>query len=808
MPSIAPSTRTARRLPAAALAALLAAVALAGSEDPSPPPPGEQEELPAARIEDLPPGITLTFSGAIRYQPDGAAEIDGPFTITHQGVRFQADRAVLRERRYLEAEGNVLVTWGPNRLSGSRVTYDLEAREGTVENAEGVIDPDYQFRAAEARKVGEDLVYLTDAEITTCTQPVPYWSFRISTARVRVNGYARMWNSRLRVRGVPVLYLPFLFWPVKDGRAPGLLMPSLGSTQNRGTVFTQPVFIPIGRSVDVTLAAHWYTEAGLGIGTELRAVPNRDGRIAFGGFYIDDQVSDASRYRYTYQQTQAFSNGFRMVADLNFVSDFDFFTDYERELDLTSTPNILARLEFSRPGKWTSINVRELRNEQLFSDGTSLVQQTLPEIEWRGRTRRLGETPVYLAYESSLASIQQRGVLQGDPIDADYLRGDVFPSLSLPVTPAPWLDVNFDASYRVTYYTQQQRFIPGFVGPVREVVDDALYRGVGAVGVELTGPKLYRVYETPGSSYSSRYKHSFEPTVRYRYSEGFEDAEHVLVFDEVDRYGIAGNSIGYGLRSRLFAKRPRMVPAASPDAGERILMPGASESEPLPGFPAADETGETVAATVAAEEVKDEPVEIATVEVSQLRSFDTDLSAADLDLDGTLESLSPYSEVVLNGRYSPTPRTSLDVRAAWHVLYREVSGATLSGGLSGNRGRLRSSLVYRNGLGAVAQTVEGAEGELETVYVERDNNTQLNLAAGVFLFGGRMAVDINATFDADPPSGQSHIPNRQWRVQYRTQCCTFLLERLARNFSDIQNRSDYYLRVDLRGVGKILDQKF
>jgi len=40
-----------------------------------------------------------------------------------------------------------------------------------------VIDPDYQFRAAEARKVGEDLVYLTDAEITTCTQPVPYWSF-------------------------------------------------------------------------------------------------------------------------------------------------------------------------------------------------------------------------------------------------------------------------------------------------------------------------------------------------------------------------------------------------------------------------------------------------------------------------------------------------------------------------------------------------------------------------------------------------------------------------------------------------------
>ena len=61
---------------------------------------------------------------------------------------------------------------------------------------------------------------------------------------------------------------------------------------------------------------------------------------------------------------------------------------------------------------------------------TGLVQQTLPEIELRGRSRRLGKTPFYLSFESSIASIQQR--LKSNNFDADYLRGDLAPDPTLP----------------------------------------------------------------------------------------------------------------------------------------------------------------------------------------------------------------------------------------------------------------------------------------------------------------------------------------------------------------------------------------
>ena len=52
------------------------------------------------------------------------------------------------------------------------------------------------------------------------------------------------------------------------------------------------------------------------------------------------------------------------------------------------------------------------------------------------------------------------------------------------------------------------------------------------------------------------------------------------------------------------------------------------------------------------------------------------------------------------------------------------------------------------------------------------------------------------------------MPNFRWRVQYRTQCCTFLVERLIRDYQTSADREDWYFRIDLKGVGKLLDFKY
>lgn len=777
------------------------------------------EQSSSGAFEGLPPGVRVDWvGGAVETLDDGGYRITGSVTITTEdGVRFQADSVVLREGRYLEADGDVLMVWDTNRIAGSSMTYDLDTGEGLLTDAVGQVDPEYGFRAETVRTVrrgDDDFVYLRRAEVTTCTQPVPYWSFRVTKARVRVDGYARMWNARLKVRKMPVLYFPFIFWPVKRGRAPGLLIPEIQSTQNRGQVFRQPLYIPIGESADLTLIGSYFSLAGVGLGTEARVIPNKEGRLAFSGFFIEDDIAGRDRYRATLQQQQSFRNGFRMVADINVVSDFDYFNDFERDLELTSTPNIRGLLEFARNGRWVSMNVREFRNEQLFSDGTSLVQQTLPELEWRGRSRRLGNSPLSLSYLASVARIQQKGRQSGSEIDVDYLRGDVFPTLSVPLSPTPWFDITPSASYRFTYYTRRQELFTGSSGlQERRVVDDELSRGLGGAGVEIVGPKLFRVYRTPESGYSPAYKHSFEATVRYAYSEGFDELDEVVLFDEVDRFGTAGNSMTYGLRSRLFAKRPRTLPGLEDDEATPAVeglggAAGPTSPEQRPDLYDPEDRAETPSAP----DDELEPVEIASLSISQTRSFDNPmLSRGDLDFDGIDDSFSSTSDITLRGRLSPNPRFDVQLSSAYQVVFDKFSRASLSGRYSdaGGRGNLTFSLTHRPGLGVVRRSVfDNATGQFTTFLEPREDDTQATLNGGINLLRGRLRLDVAGTIDFNPAEGQGRVPNRQWRVQYRTQCCVFLLERLNRGFTDVANRRDIFFRVDLRGVGKVLDQTF
>ncbi len=759
--------------------------AAAGSTD----PPASGEPAPTELSRDqLLKDLDIRVWGPWRQTAEHDYVFDGPVSISSHGSRIQADRLSLTQGRFVEADGNVLVVWEENRISGRKMTYDLESQTGTIEEAEGRVRDDFQFRAVRAEKVGSDTVRVYEARVTTCTQPVPYWSFAVSSATIRVDQYAHMWNVRLQAGRLPIFYLPYLLWPVKDDRAVGLLLPEFHSSDKLGYSIEQQLFVPLGRSADVTLLGTYYTRAGFGGGGEFRFLPNPSGAGRLSGFYIDDQVAGRGRYSATFQETQEFRNGFRMIADLNHVSDFDYYSDFERDLQLVSLPSIVARLELSRNGKWLSMNARELRRTQLFSDGTELLQQSLPEIEWRGRSHKLGRTPVYLSFESSIASIGQSGFQQGAPIEASYLRADAFPELSIPWTPVPWLDVTPRAAYRFTYYTQSQITGPG----TRTVLDEDLRRALWSGAVDIVGPKVYRIFDASGGR---RFKHSFEPRVSYGYASVFEERNRVLLFDEVDGFTGAGNLLSYGLTTRLFGKRPRTVPEPPP---AEAIAAGVEPIDPSLGEPQQEPAPNAAPAPL-------ESLEIASLEITQARSFDEDLSHADLNLDGVADAHSPFSPIQLTGRFNPDPHTTIDARTSYDILNNAFRDLTVSGGLRRSLAIARLSVVYRNGIG-VTQT--GTDPLGQPVFLQNDDTTQVRFTSGVSAYHRKLSLLVDGVFDSDPASGGSHVPERRWRVQYRTQCCAFLLERLSRDYSSSVDRNDYYFRVDLSGIGKILDFKY
>src|SRR5262249_13883106 len=153
------------------------------------------------------------------------------------------------------------------------------------------------------------------------------------------------------------------------------------------------LYLVLGRSQDATLFFDLYGRSGTGYGFEYRYVPTPRGQGIFTGYWLNDTVQDNTqpsdgqthdRYRFKLVHTQDFDNGFRLLADVNKVSDLNYFLDFERDIRQTTSPTVFSRIDMVRNWSNYALNVRADRQEQFLTSTTQLVLQRLPEIEVRG----------------------------------------------------------------------------------------------------------------------------------------------------------------------------------------------------------------------------------------------------------------------------------------------------------------------------------------------------------------------------------------------------------------------------------------
>ncbi len=164
---------------------------------------------------------------------------DGSVHVIYQDIEIHCDEVDYdRATGDLVARGNVVVDRGPSRFAADSARFNLTNKTGIFYNATAFIDPMYTFTGREIEKLDETHYRIDRATFTTCsTDGRPPWSFHVRKAKVEVEGLGRFTSAAMRVQGVPVFYLPYMVWPVKQERAAGLLMPRLGLLQPQGIQF-------------------------------------------------------------------------------------------------------------------------------------------------------------------------------------------------------------------------------------------------------------------------------------------------------------------------------------------------------------------------------------------------------------------------------------------------------------------------------------------------------------------------------------------------------------------------------------------
>jgi LPS-assembly protein len=587
----------------------------------------------------------------------------GNVQVAYQDVKIQCDELELQlGSGDVEARGHVILDQGPSRISAERLRYNLRTKVGTFDEASGSVAPGYYFSGTEITKLDETHYQLVDATFTSCEQEQrPPWQFRANRVVVEEEGYGRFWATSLWVKGAPVFYLPYLVWPIKQERSFGLLVPTMGYSQRRGLYLGDALFIPLGRSYDTTVGLDLYSEGYLGVGSEWRWAP----RVASAGeillYTIRDPEDGRWQWRVRGKHQQDDLLGFRLLAEVDDLSDINFFQEFERSYEQNTQRSLYSYAYLTRPWGPAAVNLRADYRRTFLTNASGesydeIDLSQLPEVEVRVRPTRLGHTSLYW---SMISSLNLFDVDRGSGLAATYARGDLYPQLSYTLPGPPWLTVTPRVGGRATYYTQHY----GTVGSSTVFVDESLTRSAVGAGVDLVGPSVSRVFAHGLGSWE-RFKHLIEPRVQYTYlSDPNVEASEIPRFDEVDSL-VVRNRVAMVLANRLYG-RSRAGGSAT-ELGSLELAQEYSFAEPLTTASGglSSQSGPLSATLRVA------PVSGTTFDAKA--SYDT-LSDGlrSLSLSGTATVGGVFSALTWYSGYSPQTgeRTSSQVRAAFQVRF-------------------------------------------------------------------------------------------------------------------------------------------
>ena len=260
-------------------------------------------------------------------------EADGNVIIFYYDLLMTADSMIYnKSSNVVRAEGNVILSDNDNYLNADKVEINLMDRTGTIINGKGFYSPNNFINAQSLKKVGESSFILSGASISTCSGSQPDWSFYADEANIDYGEYFKAKHVIGKIRNIPVLYLPYLIWPIKDKRKSGFLIPSAGFNSTKGFFITPKYFYNLDVDKDLTLGINFFDKKGMQYMSEFRYAKSSNENIYLAGDYIKEDYTNANkndRWKIVNKSNFYLLDNFELRFNTNYVSDFRYRRDYD-----------------------------------------------------------------------------------------------------------------------------------------------------------------------------------------------------------------------------------------------------------------------------------------------------------------------------------------------------------------------------------------------------------------------------------------------------------------------------------------------
>jgi LPS-assembly protein len=541
---------------AASLGLLLAAVAARSQEDgrcqPAAPPlrlaaasPGATANpLKLPSVSALPTEVSSTDAHLLS---DGSLELDGD-VIVHSGDRLlQARHATVDPTRNLFGlDGEVVFADSLARIYGQTGSYVQSTGFAQLNNTQfELVKQMGRGEALQIQVPRPGLIDLQQVTYTTCPKGDSDWQLRATLVELNTDTQRGIGHdARIEFEGVPIMYLPWISFPLSDARLSGFLFPTIGNSSRSGPSLTIPWYWNIAPNQDLTLEPTIYTNRGEDLGVEYRTLSVENMGTAQVDYMPEDRTTGTNRSYEKVDDVLNLPDQWRLQLHAMNVSDTAYFDDFSQGTQPTSTVYLPRLLSAGyRDDRWqTEISMLQFQTLDL----------TLPDNE-----RPYAQLPRIDTIATFGSSGGLRADISGELVDFTHdvgvtgWRADVQPMLSWDLT-RPGYYLRPSVAWDLTGY-RLENTVPGTSdAPTRNLpivtVDSALQFVRDPVGSNLLitlEPRLYYVYIP--------YRDQSTLPV---FDSGLPDANTVTLFRPnryvgLDRIGDA-NELTLGLTTRMF----------------------------------------------------------------------------------------------------------------------------------------------------------------------------------------------------------------------------------------------------------------
>ncbi len=235
--------------------------------------------LPATELPSV-----ITSRGPTEFVQNGTSKLSDGVVVTQPGRRITADTAFI-ERDAKTGKVTVITLIGNvhfaqyNRLIvATYARMDLLHHTIALQNALYHLGPAYQGERGQKIKLDYDawgyaayvhnpsqqLIKFQDATYSTCSPLNQVWTLYGNHMRLnRDSGLGHANNVVIRFRKIPVVYFPYLRFPIDNRRVTGILIPTFSQSRQQGTRFGQPFYWNMAPNYDMTITPYYNLQRGL-----------------------------------------------------------------------------------------------------------------------------------------------------------------------------------------------------------------------------------------------------------------------------------------------------------------------------------------------------------------------------------------------------------------------------------------------------------------------------------------------------------------------------------------------------------------